>query len=154
MSLLLSFGIGFVAGLRSMTAPALVAWAAHLGWLHLQNSALAFMGSIWAVVILTIFAIAELIADQLPKTPPRTAPLGLSTRIVTGALSGACIGVSAIASLWIGAAVGVIGSILASFAGYNARIGLTRVLRVPDLAIAIPEDVVAIALGLFLVSRP
>src|SRR4051794_17776807 len=86
MNLLLAFGIGIVAGMRSMTAPALIAWAAHLGWLHLQNSFFAFMGSTWAVVILSIFAIAELIADQLPKTPPRTAPLGLTARIATGGL--------------------------------------------------------------------
>jgi hypothetical protein len=30
---------------------------------------------------------------------------------------------------------------------------LVRALRVPDLAIAIPEDLVAIGLGLFLTSR-
>ena len=29
--LFLAFGIGVVAGLRSMTAPAIVTWAAHLG---------------------------------------------------------------------------------------------------------------------------
>jgi len=33
-ALLLVFGIGVVTGLRSMTAPAVVAWAAHLGWIN------------------------------------------------------------------------------------------------------------------------
>jgi uncharacterized membrane protein len=153
MNLLLAFGIGIVAGMRSMTAPALIAWAAHLGWLHLQNSFFAFMGSTWAVVILSIFAIAELIADQLPKTPPRTAPLGLTARIATGALSGACVAVSGLTVLWIGAAVGAVGAILGAFAGYNARTALVRMFHIPDFAIAVPEDVIAIALGLFLVSR-
>jgi len=36
--------IGMVAGLRSMTAPAVVSWAARLGWLHLENTRLAFLG--------------------------------------------------------------------------------------------------------------
>jgi hypothetical protein len=42
-ALFLAFGIGVVAGLRSMTAPAIVAWAAHLGWISLSGSHLAFM---------------------------------------------------------------------------------------------------------------
>ena len=46
-ALLLAFGIGVVAGLRSMSAPAIVAWAAHLGWIHLSGSPLSFMGSSW-----------------------------------------------------------------------------------------------------------
>ena len=56
LALLLAFAIGIVAGLRSMTAPAVTAWAAHLGRLNLQNSALAFMGSMWAAGIFTLAA--------------------------------------------------------------------------------------------------
>ncbi len=153
MNLLFAFGIGIVAGLRSMIAPALVAWAAHLGWLHLQNSPFAFMASPWAVAAFSLLAILELIADQLPKTPPRTAAVGLIARIATGALCGACVGISGLTVLWIGAATGVIGAILGAFGGYNARTTLVRRLRAPDFAIAIPEDVIAIAFGLFFVSR-
>ena len=43
-ALFLAFGIGVVAGLRSMTAPAVVAWAARLGWISLSGSHLAFNG--------------------------------------------------------------------------------------------------------------
>ena len=89
MNLLLSFGIGFVAGLRSLTAPAAVAWAAHLGWIHLDGTPLAFMGSKWTAIVFTILALVELVADQLPQTPARTAAVGLSARVVTGALTGA-----------------------------------------------------------------
>ena len=42
--LLLAFLIGVVCGLRSLTAPAVVAWAAHLGWIHLDHTRLHFMG--------------------------------------------------------------------------------------------------------------
>src|SRR5581483_3374064 len=153
MSLLFAFGIGIVAGMRSMTAPALVAWAAYLGWLHLQNSLLAFMGSVAAVIIFTVFALGELVADKLPKTPARTAPVGLIARVITGALSGACVGLSGLTTPWIGAAVGGIGALAGAFAGYNARAALVRVLHVPDFVIAVSEDVIAIALGLFLVSH-
>jgi uncharacterized membrane protein len=153
LALGLAFGIGIVAGLRSLTAPAAVAWAAHLGWINLHGTPLAFMSSVWAVLIFSILAIVELIADQLPSTPSRTAPVGLSARIVTGALSGACLGVAGGARLWQGALAGVLGGIAGAFGGYQARVGLVRALRVPDFAVAIPEDLIAIGLGLFLASR-
>ena len=111
------------------------------------------MGSKWTVGILTLLALVELVADQLPSTPARTAAVGLSARIVTGALSGACLAVAGGAALWLGAVLGVIGALIGTFGGYQARVGLVRGLRVPDIAIAIPEDIVAICLGLLLVSR-
>jgi uncharacterized membrane protein len=153
LSLLVALGIGVVAGLRSLTAPAVVAWAAWLGWLHLEGSHLAFMGSPWAVGIFTLLALFELVADQLPSTPARTTAVGLSARIVTGGLTGACLAVAGGAALWLGAVAGVVGALIGTFGGYQARVGLVRALRVPDFAIAIPEDIIAIGLGLFLASR-
>jgi uncharacterized membrane protein len=105
------------------------------------------------VGVFTILALAELVSDQLPGTPSRTAPVGLSARIVTGALSGACVGVAGGATVWAAAAAGAAGGIAGAFAGYQARVGLVRALRAPDFAIAVPEDLIAIGLGLFLVTR-
>lgn len=153
IGLLLAFGIGAVAGLRSLTAPAAVAWAAHLGWLNLQGSPLAFMGSVWAVGIFTLLALVEFVTDQLPATPARTTAVPLTARIVMGALSGACLGVAGGASLWPGALLGAIGGIAGAFAGYQARVGLVRALHVPDVVVAIPEDLIAIGLGLLIASR-
>ena len=153
IALLLAFGIGVVAGLRSLTAPAVVSWAAHFGWLHLQDSPLAFMASTWTMVIFSVLAVVEFVADQLPNTPARTAAIGLSARIVTGALCGACLAVAGTASLWLGALLGAVGAIAGAFGGYHARVGLVRALKGPDFAIAVPEDLVAIGLGLFFVSR-
>jgi uncharacterized membrane protein len=153
LALLLVFGIGVVAGLRTMTAPAVVAWAAHLGWINLSGSRLAFMASIWTVGIFTLCALAEYVVDLLPNTPARTSAPGLTGRIITGLLTGACLGVAAGASAWSSALIGAIGAIAGAFGGYHARGGLVRALRVPDAVIAIPEDLVAIGLGLLLVSR-
>ena len=153
LALALSFGIGIVAGLRSMTAPAVVAWAAHLGWINLSGSPLAFMGSIWAVAIFTLAALGEFIADQLPSTPPRTKGPGLIARIVMGLLTGACLALAGGASLIVGAILGAVGSLVGAFGGYYARTGLVRSLRVPDFAVAIPEDLIAVGLGLLLVTR-
>jgi uncharacterized membrane protein len=111
------------------------------------------MGSKWTAAVFTLLALVELVADQLPGTPARTAAVGLSARIVTGALCGASLAVAGAASLWLGAVAGAIGAIAGAFGGYQARVGLVRALRVPDVGIAVPEDIVAIGLGLFLATR-
>jgi uncharacterized membrane protein len=61
--LALAFGIGLVAGLRTFTAPAVTAWAAHLHWLNLSSSHLAFMGSAWAVAIFSLGVAVESVVD-------------------------------------------------------------------------------------------
>jgi uncharacterized membrane protein len=151
--LLLAFLIGVVCGLRSLVAPAVVAWAAHRGWIHLNYARLHFLGSTAAVVIFTLFAVVELVADKLPKAPSRTAPPGLIARIVLGALCGAAIAVSGAQSIASGAVLGAAGGIAGAFGGYQARTRLVKALKVPDFVIATLEDALAIGAGLFLVSR-
>jgi uncharacterized membrane protein len=151
--LVLAFGIGIVAGLRSLTAPALVAWAAHLGWLNLHGSPLAFMGSKAAVAIFSLLAISELVADKLPKTSKRTAPAPLLARVITGGLCGASLCAAAGKSLLFGALLGGISAVVGAFTGYDIRRRLVNNLNIKDFFVAICEDLVAIALACFLVSR-
>ena len=149
--LLLALLIGIVAGLRSLTAPALVAWAAHLGWLNLTGTPLAFMGSTVAVGIFTLLAIAELIGDVLPKTPARTTAIPLIARLVTGGLCGACLYANAGQTLAVGAVGGILGAVIGTYGGYHIRHALVNGLKVKDILIAIPEDIVAIALAYWIV---
>ena len=149
--LLLALVIGIVAGLRSLTAPALVSWAAHLGWLNLQGTPLAFMGTTAAVGIFTLLAIVELVGDVMPKTPARTTPVPLIARIVLGGLSGACLYVAGGQSLAVGAVLGVIGALIGTYGGYHIRKALVNGLKVKDIMIAIPEDIVAIVIAYFVV---
>lgn len=148
---LLAIGIGIVAGLRSMTAPALVSWGAHLGWLNLHGSPLSFMASPIAVGVFTLGAIGELIADKLPNTPARTAPVGLIARIITGGLCGACLYAAGAATPITGAILGIIGALIGTFAGYHIRRSLVNGLKVKDILIAIPEDIIAIVLAFVIV---
>ncbi|HSE17268.1 MAG TPA: DUF4126 family protein [Pyrinomonadaceae bacterium] len=152
MTLLFAFLIGLCAGLRSLTPPAAVAWAVHLGWLNVARP-LSLVGSLPAVIILSLLAIMELIFDKLPNTPSRTAPAGLIARIVTGGFTGACVSLGAGQSAFVGAALGVIGGIVGCFAGYQARARLVKSLRQPDFNIALLEDLIAIGGSLFIVSR-
>jgi uncharacterized membrane protein len=151
--LLLCFLLGCVAGLRSLTAPAVVCWAAHLGWLHLAGTKLAFMSQPLALMFFTLLAFIELIADKLPRTPSRTAPPGLIARIVFGGLSAVALTTSAGGSMIVAATVGVIGALVGTFGGYNIRRALVARTHLPDFAVALGEDVIAIAGGLLIVSR-
>ena len=152
MTLLFAFLIGLFAGLRSLTPPAAVAWAVHLGWLNLTRP-LSLAGSLPAVIILSLLAIVEIVVDKLPNTPNRTAPPGLIGRIVTGGFTGACVSLGGGRSAFAGAGLGVIGGIVGCFGGYQIRARLVKSLRHPDFSIALIEDLVAIGGSLFIVSR-
>jgi len=151
--LVLTFAIGLVSGLRAFTGVAAVAWAAHLGWINLAGTPLSFMASIWALVIFTILALVEYVTDQLPSTPPRTVPMQLGARLVMGSLAGASLAAAGATSLIVGIIGAIVGVLVGTYGGYHTRTGLVRGLKVADIAIAIPEDLIAIALGLFTVSR-
>ena len=133
--------IGVVAGLRAMTAPAAISWAAHLGWLPLQDTPLAFLGFAATPYIFTVLAIVELITDQLPKTPSRTVPMQFGARIVLGGLSGAAIG-AAHGGL-VGGLIGVVGAVIRTLGGARVRAALARTFG-RDLPAALIEDAVAI----------
>jgi len=148
---ILAFLIGVVAGLRSLTAPAVVSWGARLGWLHLQNTWLAFLGFSATPYILSVLAIGELIADKLPATPSRKAPLGFSARIVTGALCGAAIGANG-GGLLGGLIAGVAGSIVGTLGGYEFRARLVKAIGGNDLPIALLEDAIAVGGAIWIVS--
>ena len=149
----LALGIGIVAGLRSLTAPAAVAWGAHLSWLNLHGSPLAFMGSTTAVAIFSLLAIGELVADKLPTMAKRTSPAPLIARIITGGLCGACLCAAAGRLLAAGALLGGIGGIVGAFLGYEIRRRLVNNVHIKDFVVAVCEDVIAVGLALFLVSR-
>jgi uncharacterized membrane protein len=147
-----AFLIGVVVGLRSMTAPAAVSWAARLGWIHLENTWLAFLGFSATPYILTVLAVGELIADKLPKTPSRKSTVGFSGRILSGALCGAALGASA-GSLGGGLVAGVLGAIAGTLGGYEFRVRLVKTTGGKDLPIALLEDVIAIGGAFLIVSQ-
>ena len=152
MTLLFAFLIGLFAGLRSLTPPAAVAWAAHLGWLRLARPP-SLVGSIPAVIILSMAAVTELFIDKLPNAPNRTAPLGLIGRIVTGGFTGACVSVGGGRSAVVGAGLGALGGIVGCFGGFHVRAWIVKSLHQPDFNIAMVEDLIAIGGSLFIVSR-
>lgn len=140
--LILALAIGVVAGLRAMTAPALVSWAAHLGVLDLSNTWLSFLASTPARLILSVLALVELVTDQLPSTPSRKVPVQFGARLVTGGLSGAAIGAGG-GLLLAGLCAGIAGAVLGTLGGSSFRASLAQKFG-SDRPAALIEDAVAI----------
>jgi uncharacterized membrane protein len=150
---LAAFLIGFFAGLRSLVTPAVTAWAAHLGRLTLERP-LALIGSLPAVVVFSVLAVGELIADKLRRTPNRTELPGLIARILMGALTGACVAASSANPALTGALLGAAGGVVGCYVGYYARTRTVKALGVKDFYVAVLEDVVALTGLWWLVLRP
>jgi len=136
-----------------MTAPAVVCWAARLGCLHFAGTRLAFISHPATLIVITLLALAELIADKVPNTPARTVPPGLIARIFFGAFCGIAVATSAGGSLLAAAVVGETGALAGTFASYNIRHNLVIRKHLPDFAVALAEDFIAIVGGLLIVSH-
>ena len=144
--MVLAFLIGIVAGLRAMSAPAVVSWAAHLGWIDLSATWLAWLGAGVAPWVLLLLAIGEIVADQAPSTPSRKAPVGFGTRLVTGAISGAALGAGGMGAL----VAGIVGAVAGTLGGYEVRMRMAAAFG-NDRPAAFLEDAVAVGLGLVIV---
>jgi uncharacterized membrane protein len=143
--------IGVVCGLRTFTAPAVISWAACLGWLHLRGSPLAFLGARVTPYILTVLALVELVFDKLPNTPSRKAPPGFIARITSGALCGTALALSG-GGGWIGGLIaGVAGAVAGTLGGAEARSRLVKAIGGRDWPIAVLEDLCAIGGALLIV---
>jgi uncharacterized membrane protein len=152
MALLLAAALGFVAGLRSMTAPAAAAWAGRLGWLRLEGTPLAFLGSAPMSYLLLVLMVGELVADKLPFTPNRIRIGPFAARILSGGLSGAALSAGLGQAVAAGAAAGALGAAAGTLAGFRARTALVRRLQVPDYVVALAEDAVAVGGAVLIVA--
>jgi uncharacterized membrane protein len=74
--LVLALLIGVVAGLRAATAPAVVAWAAHLDLMNLASSPLSFMAFPVAVLVFTSSQSSSSSAINFPPPPAAPGPRG------------------------------------------------------------------------------
>jgi uncharacterized membrane protein len=134
--LIAAFVLGIVAGLRTFIAPAA---------LYLARGGVAGY-------VLAVAALAELVGDALPNTPPRTFPPALVGRIVSGAFVGWMLGVfRGGAPPLAGAVAGVLGALAGTYGGKLVRLELIE--RIGALPAALAEDVVAIALAFVIVAR-
>jgi uncharacterized membrane protein len=151
--ILLALLIGVIAGLRALTAPAVVSWGAFLGWIDVEGKWSEWMAHPITVTVLTVFLLVELVTDQLPKTPSRKTAPQFITRLIMGAFAGAVIG-SAFFHTFSATGAGIVGAVLGTMGGAAVRQRLYD-RNEKDRPGAFLEDVVAVGGGFltaFLVS--
>ncbi len=144
--------IGAVSGLRSMTGPAIVSRAAACGDLRLKNSGLDKMASATTANLLTLFAAGEMVADKTPYVPNRISPAPLLGRIVSGGVCGAAICYSERQSVLAGALLGGLAAVGGSFLGFHLRRRIVQEQQIPDLQVAVAEDLIALSGGIAAVA--
>jgi uncharacterized membrane protein len=145
------FAIGMLSGLRALSPIAVLCWLAMLHRLPLTGW-VSFVGSKVAVGLFSLGAVGELISDKLPKTPSRLKQPGFSIRIVMGAFCGLILATAASFSLIGGAVLGAIGAVAGSYLGYFVRSRTTAKFGLPDLPVALVEDVICIGGSLLVAS--
>jgi uncharacterized membrane protein len=119
--------LGTVTGARTFLAPAALALRGRLGKV--------------AKFALPVLAAGELVGDKLPMTPPRVEGPGLIGRVVSGAMSGRVSGGAR------GARVGAAFALAATYPSQALRAQIVKRTPVPDIACAVPEDLIGIVLA-------
>jgi uncharacterized membrane protein/uncharacterized protein (UPF0548 family) len=142
-------GFGVLAGMRSFSAPALLAHLlvrsptlAPAGLLHrVPRPRLVARG-------LTALALGELVGDKLPFMPARTTPPALAGRVLTGALTAAAISAPGGRRLSLSRGLLGAGAAVASAFTFARLRGLASGrLGVPNVAAGLLEDALVLGLG-------
>jgi uncharacterized membrane protein len=136
--------LGVATGLRSMTPMAVLCWFAYLGYLPVDGTWASWTARVASVVIFTILAVVELVADKLPRTPNRIAPGPLFVRLVLGAFAGSIAATARDGPGLEGVLLGLIGAALGAFAGFMIRRHVVETVGCPDWPVALAEDLLTL----------
>lgn len=146
-------GLGAVTGMRGLMGLAMVSRELSdrrrlpRGASQLE----AWLAEDMVAITLSALALGELVADKVPGIPDRINPGSLLGRGLVGGLLGAiAAGADDRAP---GATVGVAAAVGVSFAAWLARREVGRITLLPDAALALAEDAVAIAAARELVKE-
>ena len=114
-----AFLMGLVGGQRAMTPLATVAIASARGQLPADNGAPKLLAHPLVAAGTLALAIGEMAGDKQKTAPDRIVPIGLAARFVTSAIAGAALVPRR--QRWIGAAIGGVTAVAASYPGWRAR---------------------------------
>ena len=136
--------LGFVAGLRSMMPLAVLSWTSD----RTQS------GTVSPALLLTsLAALGEVVADKLPAVPSRTSPGPLTGRLVIGGLVGMVLCRRAHLPPVFGIVTGAMGAAAGTFAGNYSRTWLSKTTKIPDLLWGGLEDILALELAILVVRK-
>ncbi len=144
-----AIGIGVIAGMRSMSAPALV--SNHIAGNPpegIDETPFKVMAYPKTAHLLKGLALGEMITDKLPVVPARISPGPLAFRIVSGAVCGGAICAAEGKRAGIGAIAGGVAAIAGAYGFYHLRRSIGRESKAPDPLLGLAEDAIVITGGL------
>ena len=139
--------LGGLTGLRSMTPMAVLCFFAWRGHMEIHRSWAFWTANGITAAVFAVLALGEYVGDKLPMTPNRTAPFPLFARVVFGGLVGAICATALHGSIIEGVLLSSVSALLWTFLSYHVRHWLVHDKKLPDLPIALAEDVFAIGLS-------
>ncbi len=136
-----ALGLGAIAGVRSMAAPAILSRSIVEGRVRdLEDTPFAALGSPRVSNALRVLEIGELIVDKLPVLPGRTSPPLLLGRAASGAVVGAALFASVGRRAATGGVLGAVSAMAAAYAAERLRVQIIQRLGVPNVAAGLLED--------------
>ncbi|KMO35871.1 hypothetical protein VQ02_16665 [Methylobacterium variabile] len=140
-----SFGLGLVAGMRSLSACAALTWAASRG----RTRDVPIPAGPGARAVATAAALAEMAGDKMPFAPDRRIPPSFAFRLAIGAVGGWALA-GRRASPGYGALAGAAGAVAGTLLGRAARGGDSGTAA--GRARGVAEDAVAAGLAAAVVA--
>jgi uncharacterized membrane protein len=147
-TLIKTVGLGNLAGIRSMAAPAIV--FQHFNKHNSQNladSKLGFAQSSSAALAASVLSALEVAGDKLPGVPDRIILPQVLGRVASGALVGAVL-FQAEKEEWVkGAVIGGISALAATYVSFFARQFFGKIFAVKEPYAGALEDAIAFGGG-------
>ncbi len=145
-------GLGFIAGLRTASGPALFARFAAANPESLRGTGFDVLASERVELALKVSALGEFAIDKLPFIPARIEPGALTARMISGAFVGAAVSAARGTDRLTGALCGAASAFTGAFVGYTVRRFLTVGIGFPDPFIALLEDAAVLIGGFTLID--
>jgi uncharacterized membrane protein len=141
-----TLGLGAIAGIRAMAAPAALSRAAERGNVgSLEGTPFAVLGSPRVSRALRLFEIGEIFVDKLPViVPSRTSPPPLLGRAASGGLVGAALFASDGQRTATGTVLGAASAMASAYATEHLRLQVAERLGMPDFVVALLEDAIVL----------
>ena len=153
ISYLRSFQIGFIAGMRAFSAPALLSHKLERTIPTKQpQTPIQYLAQPLASIALKVLAGGEIIGDKVPHGPNRTSPPQFIIRVASGATCGAFVSQLEGEPAPLGAVAGGLGAVAGTLLFFQLRRWLNHDLGLPDAVGALAEDALVIGLGWSLVN--
>ncbi|MCC2547395.1 DUF4126 family protein [Hymenobacter sp. BT175] len=141
-------GLGLIAGMRSMSAPALLSSALRRHpSSRLAHSSFSLLQQKGGGRGLKLLAAAEMVGDKLPQMPDRTEPISIAGRALSGAVVGAVLYKLGYRKLVSGALLGGAAAVAGTFGAYYLRRAVNEKTSLQEPTAGFLEDAVVVGLG-------